>query len=124
MRMVSPRSRFTRRGLPGGPWEFPGGKRERGEPFQERVRREVRKELGIAVKVGKQVAVVEHGYSHFTITLHPFSCEHVQGRVHLLHATAFKWVRPCELEEYTFPAANRKIIDAQSAKKASLLTQL
>ena len=97
-------------GLLGGLWEFPGGKRERGESFEECVRREVREELGIAVKVGKQVAVVEHGYSHFTITLHAFTCEHVRGRVRLLHATAFKWVRPAELKDYAFPAANRKII--------------
>jgi A/G-specific adenine glycosylase len=97
-------------GLLGGLWEFPGGKRERGETFEECVRREVREELAIEVKVGKEFAVVEHGYSHFSITLHAFSCEHVRGRVQLLHATAFKWVRPGELKEYAFPAANRKII--------------
>ena len=99
-------------GLLGGLWEFPGGKRERGESFEQCVRREVREELGIAVKVGKQVAAAEHGYSHFSITLHAFSCKHVRGRVRLLHATAFKWVRPGELKDYAFPAANRKIIEA------------
>lgn len=99
-------------GLLGGLWEFPGGKRERGETLQQCVRREVREELGIAIRVGKEFAVVEHGYSHFTITLHAFTCEHVQGRVRLLQATAFKWVRPDELKEYAFPAADRRIIDA------------
>lgn len=99
-------------GLLGGLWEFPGGKRERGETFEDCVRREVREELGIEVKVGKEFAVVEHGYSHFSITMHAFSCEHVHGRVRLLHATAFKWVRPADLNDYAFPAANRKIITA------------
>lgn len=99
-------------GLLGGLWEFPGGKRERGETFEACVRREVREELGIGVKVGKELAVVEHAYSHFSITLHAFVCEHVSGRVRLLHATAFKWVRPGELKDYAFPAANRRIIEA------------
>jgi A/G-specific adenine glycosylase len=106
-------------GLLGGLWEFPGGKRERGETFQECVRREVHEELGIEVKVGEELAVVEHGYSHFTITLHAFTCEHVRGRVRLLHATAFKWVRPDELKEYAFPAANRKIIEAVTSAARS-----
>jgi A/G-specific adenine glycosylase len=100
-------------GLLGGLWEFPGGKREHGETLEECVRREVREELGIDVKVGEEFAVVEHGYSHFTITLHAFTCEHVRGRVRLLHATAFEWVRPRELKDYAFPAANRKIIDGE-----------
>jgi A/G-specific adenine glycosylase len=98
-------------GLLGGLWEFPGGKRERGETFEECVRREVREEVGIQVQVRGEVAVVAHGYSHFSITLHAFTCQYVRGHVHLLHATAFKWVRPLELKDYAFPAANRKIID-------------
>jgi A/G-specific adenine glycosylase len=97
-------------GLLGGLWEFPGGKRERGETFERCVRREVREELGIEVKVGEELAVVDHDYSHLSVTLHFYSCEHVRGRVQLLHATAYRWVRPGELKDYAFPAANRKII--------------
>lgn len=110
-------------GLLGGLWEFPGGKRERGETIAECVRREVREELGIEVKVGEEFAVVDHGYSHFTITLHAFACEHVRGRVRLLHATAFKWARPEELKEYAFPAANRRIIDRVLEGKRSRSSQ-
>jgi A/G-specific adenine glycosylase len=94
----------------GGLWEFPGGKRERGESLEECVRREVREEDGILIRVGAKFAIVKHGYSHFSITMHAFTCEYVSGRVHLRGATAFKWVRPNELERYAFPAANRKII--------------
>ncbi len=99
-------------GLLGGLWEFPGGKREAGETFQECVRREVREECNLRVRVRDELAVVAHSYSHFAVTLHAFNCEHVAGRVRLRGAVAFKWVRPRELERYAFPAANRRIIAA------------
>ncbi len=98
------------KGLLGGLWEFPGGKRERGESFAACVKREAEEEVGLCVEVGREIAVVNHGYSHMSVTLHAFNCEHVSGRVRLRAATAYKWVRPDELGAYAFPAANRRII--------------
>ncbi len=99
-------------GLLGGLWEFPGGKRERGESLAGCVEREVREELGLEVRAGKKIAVVNHGYSHFSVTLHAFECEYVSGRARPRSATAIKWVRPANLKDYAFPAANRRIIAA------------
>lgn len=97
-------------GLLGGLWEFPGGKVEEGESLESCVAREVREELGIEIHVGKEIIAVDHAYSHFSITLHAFHCEFVSGRVKLSSAQKWKWVKPSELEQYAFPAANRKII--------------
>lgn len=99
-------------GLLGGLWEFPGGKVEAGESLQECVAREVREELGIAVRVGAELIAVDHAYSHFSITLHAFQCEFVSGRVKMVSAQKWKWVKPEELDNYAFPAANKKIIQA------------
>jgi len=96
----------------GGLWEFPGGKVERGETLVQAVRREVAEEMGIEVEVGQEIAVVKHAYSHFSITLHAFACRHISGRARAIGCDAYKWVGVGELEDYAFPRANRKIIEA------------
>ena len=70
----------------------------------------MREELGIEVKVGNEIIAVDHAYSHFSITLHAFHCDFVSGRVKMASAQKWKWVKPDEMEQYAFPAANRKII--------------
>ncbi len=98
--------------LLGGLWELPGGKVQPGESLPEALRREVREEVGIDIDVGSEIAVVEHAYSHFKITLHAFECRHLRGRARAIECNACKWVRPAEFDDYAFPAANRKIFDA------------
>lgn len=96
--------------LLGGLWEFPGGHRQKHETLAQCVAREVREELGIEVEVGKNIATIQHAYSHFRITLHAFECRWVRGRPRALGCATWKWVAPRDLEHYAFPAANRKII--------------
>jgi len=98
-------------GLLGGLWEFPGGKVRPGESLKAAVRREVHEELGIKVRVGRPLAVVDHAYSHFRIRLHAFECTHVSGEPRCVTCAELKWVRPCGLRRYAFPAANNRIIE-------------
>jgi A/G-specific adenine glycosylase len=100
----------------GGLWEFPGGKREEGESLPECLAREIGEELGIEIEVGEQLAVVEHAYTHFRITLYAFCCRIVSGEPRCLDCAAFRWMRPAELDTLPMSVADRKIAQALQAR--------
>jgi len=104
-------------GLLGGLWEFPGGKKRHGESLEAALRREVREELAITVRVGRPLAVVDHTYSHFRVRIHAFECTYVSGTPRCIACADFKWVRPGDLGRYAFPAANKKIIEILRFRK-------
>ncbi len=96
----------------GGLWEFPGGKVEHGESLKQCLHREIKEELGIRIKVGKQITSIDHAYTHFKITLHTFECEFVSGKPQALQVQDFKWVRMSELKKYAFAKTDLRIIEA------------
>jgi A/G-specific adenine glycosylase len=98
------------KGLLGGLWEFPGGKREPGETLEACLERELMEELGIRVAVLRNLASVDHAYSHFRITLHAYECAFRGGRIRLDGCDAFRWITAADLDKYAFPGADRKII--------------
>ena len=99
-------------GLLGGMWEFPGGKIEPGETVEGCVRREIQEELGIEVSVGDRLITVEHAYTHFRVTLHVHHCQYVSGEPRPIECDEIRWVSVDELDDYPFPKANTRIIEA------------
>ena len=96
----------------GGLWEFPGGKVEPGETLPQCLRREIKEELGLRIKVGRPITSLDHAYTHFKITLHAFECEVLSGKPQALQVQAFKWVRLSALKKYAFAKTDLKIIEA------------
>ena len=105
-------------GLLGGLWEFPGGKQEPDETLAACLKREIREELGIEVEVLDPLTSVEHGYTHFSITLHAFRCRWLAGEPRALGCADWRWVRPEELARYAFSAADRRVIQVLWARGA------
>ena len=99
-------------GLLGGLWEFPGGKQESGEAIEATIRRELHEELAIAVEVGEELITVEHAYSHKRLRFVVHLCRWLSGDPQPLASQQVRWVDPCDLGAYPFPAANAKIIAA------------
>ncbi len=93
--------------LLGGMWEFPGGKREPGESLPACLRRELKEELGVSVRVREKILVVDHTFSHFRITLHVFRCDSLRGTPKPIGAAEARWVRIRRLAAYPMGRADR-----------------
>lgn len=105
------------RGLLGGLWELPCGRKGPREARGEALRREVRDGWGIEIEVGDRIASIPHGYSHFRITLHAYRCVRTGGRPKT--EREWRWVRPEELAALAFPRALRIAIEAAAPEKGS-----
>lgn len=93
----------------GGLWEFPGGRREPGETMPACVARELREELGLAVRVGPCLAVIRHAFSHFTMDLHAHWARIEKGRPSARECAEWTWAELHELAAYPMPKADDRI---------------
>jgi mutator protein MutT len=95
----------------GGLWEFPGGKREPDETFENCLARELREELGIEVAIGERVESLTHQYPGKTVHLQFFRCVWLEHEPRALGCDALRWVSPEELMDYSFPAADGRLLE-------------
>ncbi len=95
-----------------GLWEFPGGKAEPGERPEQSLIRELREELGIAVKEEclAPLTFASHAYPDFHLLMPLYVCRRWDGIVTAREHKALKWVRPNELRNYPMPPADEPLI--------------
>ena len=94
----------------GGLWEFPGGKREAGETFEQCLVREIREELGVEISVGELFEEVRHDYPEKSVHLKFFICQLISGEPQPLDCAAVKWIEQTQLDAHEFPAADAQLL--------------
>jgi A/G-specific adenine glycosylase len=96
-------------GLLGGMWEFPNG-RVNGDPAQElsnalKTGYQLRVRMKRSSQGGEALGAVQHGYSHFSVTVHVFQCELIS----VPKETNLKWVSLNKLQDYPMGKIDRQI---------------
>jgi mutator protein MutT len=99
----------------GGRWEFPGGKREAGETFEQCLVREIREELGVEIGVGELFEEISHSYPEKSVHLKFFLCRLVSGEPRPLDCAAVKWIKKDGLDQHEFPAADARLLEKLKA---------
>ncbi len=95
----------------GGLWEFPGGKREPDETFEQCLVREIREELGLEISVGELFEEIVHAYPEKSVRLKFFTCKILSGKPQPLDCAAVKWATKTELATFDFPAADARLLE-------------
>jgi A/G-specific adenine glycosylase len=95
-------------GLLAGLWEFPGGKRFRGESYKTALKREIKEETGMDVVQAEPLVTVRHAYTQFQVRLHAYACR-VKAFPEKLNSGQ-RWVTRAQMKQYPFPSGSVKII--------------
>ena len=95
----------------GGLWEFPGGKREAQETYEQCLKRELREELGCEVEVLELVDSLTHAYPEKTVHLRFHRCRWLAHEPQPIDCAAVRWISRTELDAFPFPAADAQLLD-------------
>ena len=90
-------------------WEFPGGKVEPYETFQEALSREIYEELDIGINVHEKIAEEKYKDSEINIVLHYFLCSIKDGDISLNEHEAMEWVDKTDFDKYDFVVGDGNI---------------
>ena len=91
-----------------GLWEFPGGKVEAGESPQRALARELREELGVAIRETDMVpfSFASHVYDRFHLLMPVFLVRTWEGEVVAQEGQELAWVTSEEIGSYPAPEAD------------------
>ena len=101
-----------------GKWEFPGGKVEPGETPRTCLKRELKEEFNIRVKVGDAFADNVFPYRRGPVHLTAFWVDWIDGEIRVTDHDRIAWVLPANLKAYDLLPA-----DIPFAEKLAVLVE-
>ncbi len=93
-----------------GHWEFPGGKCEPGESPERCLARELREELGVGARVGREIYRTLYAYADRKLDLRFFDCE-IDGEPEARLGQDIRWAARHELPTLPFPPADKELVE-------------
>lgn len=100
-------------GQMGGKWEFPGGKIEAGESFEQAIKREMQEEFNVQVKVLQKITSSTFIHNEKECTLDAFAVEFehdgIEKPFDLTEHSEYKWVKPEIIKQLDFVDSDMKL---------------
>lgn len=90
----------------GGYWEFPGGKVEGSEYFEESLHRELVEELDLNVIINNEFMKGTHEYDYGSIELVSYICRSETKKVKLIDHDQIEWVKVKDLLDWKLAPAD------------------
>jgi len=88
-------------------WKLPGGFLKDQENPEAGLRRLVREELGLSIRVGKKLASVDHAYTHFRVTLQVYECFLFNGKPIVRGCRNRQWATAADLKKLPLSKIDR-----------------
>ncbi|MCK5899051.1 MAG: Nudix family hydrolase [Methylococcales bacterium] len=95
-----------------GFWEFSGGKIQPDESALAALKRELSEEVGIKVIKATPLIKIKHDYAELSVLLDVYMIDDFSGVAIGNEDQQIKWIEIKLLNNYSFPAANKAIINA------------
>ncbi len=95
----------------GGSWEFPGGKREKGEDWRHALKREIQEELGVEISARPHFFEKTWEEGDYLWRLRFARCQILHGEPIAYEHDALRWVFPEEILHFDFPVANIEAVE-------------
>lgn len=95
----------------GGLWEFPGGKVEKNEAYEDALKREIKEEFNSDIEVVEYVGEKVHHYPEKDIKLIFYKAKLISKEIELLEHEDYCWITKQEKDKFEFSGADIAAFD-------------
>lgn len=95
----------------GGLWEFPGGKVEKNETYEQALIREIKEEFNADIQVETYIGETIHHYPEKDIKLKFFRATLLSSKIELLEHEDCKWITKEEKGNFIFAGADQIVFE-------------